>query len=113
MKIIMSRINNISELRAEIARMKKLSGEQKQQIKNDVNEIGEALKPSNLFFSFLSSVSGIKVEKNEFLKNGIAFGIALLIQRYVLKTNRGHKVLEWLDSVINKIKDFMNPEENK
>ena len=106
----MSRINNIYELRAEIARLKKVSDEQKQQLKNDVKEIGESLKPSNLLFSFLSSITGIHIDKNEFLKDGIAYGISLLIQRYILKAEKKieHKMYEWVDTIFIKIKDFMN-----
>lgn len=106
----MSRINNMEELKAEIARLRKVSEEQKQQLKNDVKEIGESLKPANLFFSFLSSVTGIHIDKNEFLKDGIAYGISLLIQRYILKAEKKveHKIYEWVDTVFVKIKDFMN-----
>ena len=106
----MNRINNIHELRAEITRLQKMSHDQKQQLKNDVQEIGESLNPSSLFFSFLSSVTGIRMEKNEFLKDGIAYGISLLIQRYILKTEIKieHKIYEWVDALFIKIKDFMN-----
>jgi len=106
----MSRINNIRELRAEIVRLKKISDEQKQQLRDDVKEIGESLKPSNLFFSFLSSVTGIRMDKNEFLKDGIAYGISLLIQRYILKSERKieAKIYEWVDTIFIKVKDFMN-----
>lgn len=105
----MSRINNAAELRAEIVRLQKVASEQKQQIKNDVSEIGEALKPSNLLFSFLSSVTGINVDKNEFFKDGIAFGISLLIQRYIFKSEEKieHKIYDWLDTLIIRIKDFI------
>lgn len=104
----MSNINNLRELRAEITRLKKVSEEQKQQLRNDVKEIGEALKPSSLLFSFLSSVTGIRLDKNEFIKGGIAYGVSLLIQGFVLKTEIGHKVLEWIESVLNRVKDFIN-----
>src|SRR5215213_2852657 len=101
----MSRINNISELREEIARLQKVSGEQKELIKNDIKEIGESLKPSNLFFSLLSSVTGIQFNKKEFFKGGIAVGISLLLQRYIFKEG---KVYEWIDSIVAKIKGFIN-----
>jgi hypothetical protein len=106
----MSRINNVTELRAEIVRLRKVSEEQKQQIKNNVQDIGESLKPSNLLFSFLSSVTGIHIDKNEFFKDGIAYGISLLIQRFVLKTEKKieHKIYEWVDTLFIRIKDFMN-----
>ena len=106
----MSRINNAAELHAEIARLRQLSDAQKKQIKNDVSEIGESLKPSNLMFSFLSSFTGIHIDKNEFLKDGIAYGISLLIQRYILKTEKKieHKIYEWVDTLFVRIKDFMN-----
>ena len=106
----MSRISNVSELRTEIARLKKVAEEQKLQIKNDVQDIGESLEPSNLLFSFLSSVTGIHIDKNELFKDGIAYGISLLIQRYVLKAEKEieHKIYEWVDTLFVRIKDFMN-----
>ena len=106
----MSRINNITELRAEILRLQKTELEQKEKIKNDIKEIREELKPANILMNTVSSIFGVHIEKNEFLKDGIAYGISLIIQRYILKTEKKieNKIYEWVDTMVERVKHFMN-----
>ena len=106
----MSKINNITELRSEILRLQKQEKEQREKLKNGVKEIPEELKPANLFMNFISSLFGVHVEKNEFLKDGIAFGISLIIQRFILKTEKKfeNKIYDWVDTMVKRIKHFMN-----
>ena len=105
----MSRINNITELRAEILRLKKTEQEQKEKIKNDIGEIREELKPANILMGAVSSLFGVHIEKNEFLKDGIAYGISLIIQRYILKTEKKieKKIYDWVDTMFERVKHFM------
>jgi hypothetical protein len=106
----MSKINNIRELRAEILRLQKAERELKEKIKSDIKEIGEELKPANIFMSAVSSIFGVRIEKNEFLKDGIAYGISLIIQRFFLKTEKKFekRIYDWVDTVFERIKHFMN-----
>jgi hypothetical protein len=106
----MSKINNIAELRAEILRLQKQEKEQKEKLKNGLKEIREELKPANIFMNALSSIFGVRIEKNDFIKDGIAYGISLIIQRFILKTEKKFEkqIYEWVDRVFERIKHFMN-----
>ena len=106
----MSRINNINELRAEIARVKLQVREQEELIKADIKNIGEGLKPANLLLNAVESATGINLDKKEFLKEGIGYAVSLLIQRYVLKTEKKleHKIYEWIDALFIRIKHFLS-----
>lgn len=105
----MKKIENVDQLEAEIARLKGISAEQKKMLKNDFFEIRESFKPVNLLVNGLSSVTGVKMEGNELLKDGLAYGLSVVLQRYVLKTERKmeKKVYEFVDSVIERVKAFI------
>src|SRR6185369_12539978 len=98
--ITMNKIENLDQLRAEIRRMKSLAKLQEQQIKNDVQGIREDLKPENIFWNAITSLTGIKMNKSEFFQDGIAYGLSLLLQRFVLKTEKKveSKVYDFVDS---------------
>src|ERR1041385_3090359 len=106
----MSKISNAAELRAEILRLQKQEREQKEKIKNGIKEIGEELKPANILMGLVSSIFGIRIDKNEFLKDGIAYGISLILQRFILKAEKKfeNKIYDWVDTVFERIKHFMN-----
>ena len=112
----MNKIENIQQLRYEISHLRNVAKKQEQQIKNDLQGIKEDLKPANLVWSTLSSITGIKMNRSEFFKDGIAFGISMLLQRFVLKTEKKmeHIIYDFVDSLINRIKKYMekftNPE---
>ncbi len=106
----MTGINNLTELRSEISRLRQVARDQELQLKKDVTDIGESLKPQNILLSTISSLFGITLDKKEFLKDGIAYSISLLLQRFILKTEKKmeHKIYEWVDTLFVRIKDFMN-----
>jgi hypothetical protein len=106
----MNKITNIEELHSEILRLRKTEQEQREKIKGHLTEIREELKPANMFMSFISSVFGIHIDKNEFLKDGIAYGISVILQRFILKTEKKFekKIYDWVDNVFDRIKHFMN-----
>lgn len=109
-KTTMKKIETISHLRAEIARVQIVAKEQEQLIKNDLKEIREGLKPENIFWNALSSFTGIKMSKAEFFKDGIAFGLSLILQRFVLKTEKKieNKVYDFIDSLFDRVKSMVN-----
>lgn len=115
----MSKIENIHQLRFEIIRLRGESKKQEELIKNDLKGIKEDLKPVNLVWSTLSSITGIKMNRNEFFKDGFAFGLSMLIQRFVLKTEKKveHLIYDFVDSLVNRVKQyiekFTNPEEKR
>ena len=106
----MNQIENIFQLRNEISRLKNVAKEQEQAIKNDIKDIREDLKPENIFWNTLSSMTGIKMYKEEFFKDGIAFGLSLILQRFVLKTEKKieHKVYDFVDSIFERVKNIVH-----
>ncbi|MCX6292209.1 MAG: hypothetical protein NT126_10660 [Bacteroidetes bacterium] len=106
----MKKIENLHELRAEISRMKGVAKQQELQIKKDLSEIRDDLRPENILWNSLSSLTGIKINRNEFLKDGIAYGISLFIQRFILKTEKKmeNKVYDFMDSLFERVKSFVN-----
>ncbi len=106
----MKQIENLEQLRQEIGRVKAIAKTQEHQIKNDLKEIREDLKPENLFWNAVSSFTGIKINKNELFKDGIAYGLSLIIQRYILKTEKKveNKIYNVVDSVFDRVKSFVS-----
>jgi len=105
----MNKIKNLEQLRKEINRMQGVAKEQEQQLKDDLKAIREDLKPANIFWNTVSSLSGIKMDKNEFFKDGIAYGLSLLIRRFILKSEKKmeNKVYDVVDSIFDRVKSFV------
>ena len=105
----MKKIKNITQLNVEIARLKVKVKDQEKVLRSDLIEIKESLKPVNLLVSGLSSVTGVNITSNEFLKDGLAYGLALLFQRFIIKSESKieHKLSVFVETVIEKIKKIM------
>ena len=108
-KKIMAGITNINELRSEISRLRAVADEQEQLIRRDASAIRENLKPMNLLMNTVSALTGVQLSKSTFVNNGFVFGISLMMQRLLLKTENqvADKVHRWTEALIGKINDFM------
>jgi hypothetical protein len=106
----MNKIENLEQLRAEISRMKTVAKNQEAVIKSDLKNIREDLKPGNIFKNIISSLTGIRLNKDDFFKDGIAYGLSLIIQRYILKTEKKmeNKIYSVVDSIFDRVKNFVN-----
>jgi hypothetical protein len=106
----MNKIEDIGQLQSEIKRLRDLAKQREQQIKNDLKEIREDLKPQNILWNSLSSITGIKTDKKEFFKDGVASGLSVLFQRFVLKTEKKveGKIYDVVDAVFDRIKTFVS-----
>lgn len=106
----MTKIENTDQLHAEIARLKIVAEIQEDQLKNDLKEIREDLKPGNLVWNALSSLTGIKMSKSEFFKDGIVYGLSIILQRFILKTEKKveHKAYDFVDSIFERVKNMVN-----
>ena len=105
----MNQIENLVQLNAEIKRLRELKKHQELQLRNNLKGIREDLRPENILINSLSSVTGIKIENKDFFKEGIAYAISILIQRFVLKTEKKieEKAYEFLDKIFERVKSFM------
>jgi hypothetical protein len=104
----MYRIENITQLRNEISRLEKQKTEQEISLKVQISMLRDAFRPLNLLLSALSSITGIKLKENVFLKDGLFYGFSLLLQRFILRaeSNAEETIYHFLDTVVDKIKSF-------
>ena len=113
----MMKINDITQLNAEIAKLKIQVKLQEEGLLADINNFKESMKPANLLGNGLSSLTGVKITGNELLKDGMAYGLVLLLQRFVSKSEKKmeHKVAEFVDGLVERLKNifekFTNQEE--
>jgi len=105
----MNKIKNLEQLNAEIIRLREISKKQEAQLKNSLKELKEDLKPENILLNGLSSISGIRFNDKNFWKDGILYGISMLVQKFVFKTERKieGRIYDFLDNIFLKIKSFM------
>jgi len=106
----MAEISNIEELRAEIARLRTVATEQETVIRSDAASLREQLKPMNILMNTISSLTGVQMSKSTFVNNGFVFGLSLMLQRLLLKTENqvAEQVHRWTEAFISKINDFMS-----
>ncbi len=105
----MNNINNLQELRAEKKRLQAVAQQQKAQLKQDVAEIQESLQPMNLLLNAVHHFTGIKFDKETFLKNGLAYGISIIAQQTFLKAEQKaeEKLHEWAVALVEKVKNYV------
>ena len=105
----MTNIRNLQDLRAEKKLLEALALQQKNDIKQDITDIKESLQPANLLLNAVSHLTGIEFDNKTFLKNGMAYGLSILVQQYFLKAEQ--KVEEKLHnitvSLVEKVKEFV------
>jgi hypothetical protein len=68
------------------------------------------LKPMNIVMNTLTSLTGVQLSKSMFVNNGFVFGLSLMVQRLLLKTENqvAEQVHRWTEALIGKINDFMS-----
>jgi hypothetical protein len=101
-------IRNRRELSIELKRLEEASQHQLDTIKEDLRLLKDHYRPENILIRTLASVTGIDINRNEFLKNGIAVGIGLVLQRFLFKQESAfeRKIYDWVDTVFDKIRRF-------
>lgn len=110
----MNKIENISQLKFEIDRLKRNAKDQELTLRNDLSALKEDIKPVNLILNGVSSLTGININKNDFFKDGIAYGLSLLFQRFVLKSEKKFegKIYSFVDSIFERANSFMHKHTN-
>lgn len=103
-------IRNRRELLAEIERLKGLTSQHEKGIRESIDGIKDDLRPENLLMRALKNMTGIDINKNEFIRNGIAAGIGLVMQRFVFKKEEEfeRKIYSWIDGFFDKVKYYAN-----
>jgi hypothetical protein len=106
----MPSIKNIDQLRAEIARLKTVRVEQESQMRSDFQKVKEDYRPINILLRTLSDITGLRFDKSNFLKGGLLYGLSLLFQRFILKTEKKAEdaVYGLVDVLFEKIQEFIS-----
>jgi len=106
----MSKIENLDELRAQIAVLKEKVVVQEYQVRKDIQTLRDDLKPSNIAWSMLSSLTGIKLNQGNSLRAGIFNGVSSIIQRFALKAEKEleSRVYKAVDTIFERLSNFVN-----
>ncbi len=106
----MAKIENIHQLHAEIERMEEVCKLQENKLREDLQEFREDFTPLNIILNTISSLTGVRLEKKEFMKDGIGFGLSLFFQRLIMRTEKAveNKVYDFVDTAVESIKKFMS-----
>ncbi len=104
------KIHNRRQLRERLNNLRAELPEQEEKIMADFADFRASLTPQNLLLNSLSSITGININKKEFLRDGIMSGIGLLLQRFVFKTESTveKKVYHVIDLLFKKIDDLVH-----
>jgi len=105
----MAQIENIQQLRAEIQRIEGVCKEKEQKLRADLQELKEDFNPLNILLKTISSFSGVKLDRKDFMKDGLGLGLSLFFQRLILKAEKTveNKVYDLVDSTVERIKKFV------
>jgi hypothetical protein len=111
----MAKIENAEQLRAEINRLQTEVKEKELKLRSDLMHMKDQLKPENILMNSITSLTGVRVDKSEFFKNGLAMGISLVLQRFVFKTESTieRKVYSWIDEIFDRVKNYINKFSNR
>ena len=103
-----AKINSREDLRKEIRRLSAACEQNEKQIRADFSSLTEELQPKHLVISLLSSLTGIRISKDDFLRNGIFIGLGLLAQKFLLKKelHLEQKIYGWMDGIFEKIRHY-------
>ena len=105
----MNNISNISELQEEIRRLHAKAEAEKSRINNDIAEIREEFRPRKIIGNFLSDLTGVQADKQNLVKNGIAFALSILFRRYFFKAEKNieDKIYNAVESLFEHIRTFI------
>jgi hypothetical protein len=102
-------IHNRAQLRQRLEDLHETIDEQETVINKNFDELKNSLSPKNILINSVSSITGIRVDKNEFLREGVITGIGLLLQRAVVnsESNLEKKVYHTVDRLFKKAESFI------
>lgn len=102
------KIENYKDLKAEISRLEEKKKLQEELLLEKLHTLKSNLTPQNIFLNSLSSISGIPLNKAEFLKKGMLVALTFVIQRLLRKSEIKIEsaISEFMAEAGRKIKDF-------
>ncbi len=102
------KINNYTELKSEIARLEIKSKQQEEQLMDKLHELRSAFSPQNIVLNSLSSITGIPLNKADFVKKGLMVAATFIFQKFLRKSElKLETVIEnWVKEITGKVKNF-------
>lgn len=104
------RIHNRTQLRQRLETLREGIPQQEEKIRSNYNEFKSSLSPQNLLIHSLSSITGVNINKKEFLREGVMTGLGLILQRAIFKTESAveKKVYHVIDLLFKKIDELIH-----
>ncbi len=99
------KISNRKQLHQRISAVKSELEQKETALVSNFKEFKSGFTPQNIILNSLGSLTGINLNKKEFIRNGIMTGLSLVIQRFVFKTeaNLEKKAYNYIDTLFKKI----------
>ena len=103
-----AKINSREDLTKEIRRLTAACDQNEKKLHADLSSLTDELNPNRLIINILSSITGIRIAKDEFLRNGLFIGLGLLAQKFLFKKEMHleRKIYSWMDGVFEKIRHY-------
>lgn len=109
------KIETYDDLKSEIARLQVKSKEQEQALLEKLHEVRASFSPQNIIMSSLSSLTGIPLNKAEFMRKGVLVALTYVVQKLLKKSELKLETIiaNWFNEIGNKVKDFFRKNEEK
>jgi hypothetical protein len=109
------KIENIKELRAEIARLKAEAELQEQKINYNFKKVRESLKPENILKNLFSGFISINSAGKNMLVRLINFAVSVFLQRMAIRTENKveEQIFEAIGSIAERFKSLFKRKKKK
>ena len=100
------KIENITQLRAEIARMKSVAKQQEEVVNKNFMRVQNDLKPENILKNAFSRMTGFDSKGNGVLQDVLKFGLSMLLQRFAIRAESKveEKIFDVLGTAVERFK---------
>lgn len=103
-------IRNSDDLKLAIKVLENKSRLQEQMFLEKAHALRDSLKPANLIVNSLSSLTGIPINKSDFLNKGALLAVTYIIQRLLRKSEIKFEnfIADFILDLKKKVKDFFS-----
>ncbi|REJ81741.1 MAG: hypothetical protein DWQ44_11490 [Bacteroidetes bacterium] len=100
-------IENSKQLLDEIQRLEKVCCAKETVIKNRFTEIRENFSPAKVMINSFSSITGVDLNANTFLKRALLVAVTFFAQRWIRKKELSleSKIIEWVQKIFYQMKE--------
>jgi hypothetical protein len=109
------KIDNIKQLRAEIARLKAEAELQEQKINFNFQSIQESLRPENIIKNLFARITSENSAAKNILLRAMNFGLSLFLQRFAVRAEHKveEKIFDLLGSAFSRFSHFFKKKKKK